>query len=61
MRLDPDPTDRRAVLVRRTPAGDEARDLTEAAIADLERELAAAVGAERYRAFRATLDDLTAG
>jgi DNA-binding MarR family transcriptional regulator len=61
VRLDPDPTDRRAVLVRRTPAGDDVRDVTEAAIADLERELAAAVGPERYRAFRATLDDLSAG
>lgn len=56
--LDPDPADRRAVLVRRTPEGDRVRDLTRRLIADLEGELAAQVGARRYRAFREVLDEL---
>ena len=54
----PDPADRRATLVRRTPAGDRIRDRTLAVALDIERELRAEVGAERYDAFRSVLDAL---
>jgi DNA-binding MarR family transcriptional regulator len=53
-----DPSDRRAVVVRRTEAGERVRDATVAAIAAMEERWAAAVGAERYAAFRAVLDEL---
>lgn len=53
-----DPADRRAVLVRRTPAGDRVRRAAVAAIAAMEEEWAADVGRERYATFRAVLDEL---
>jgi DNA-binding MarR family transcriptional regulator len=53
-----DPSDRRAVVVRRTEAGERVRDATVAAIAAMEERWAAAVGAERYATFRAVLDEL---
>lgn len=56
--VEPDPTDRRASLVRRTPEGDATRDRTSEAVTDIEDELRAQVGAERYAVFRAVLDEL---
>ena len=56
--LDPDPTDRRALVARRTLEGDRILARLEAVIAELEAEWSAAVGAERYAVFRAVLDEL---
>lgn len=56
--VEPDPEDRRASLVRRTPDGDAVRDRTLAAVVGLEQELREEVGDERYRAFRGVLDEL---
>ena len=53
-----DPADRRAVLVRRTPAGDRVRQTAVGAIGAMEAEWAADVGHERYATFRAVLDEL---
>jgi len=55
---DPDPTDRRAVIVRRTPAGDRAAAQLDDHIADVERSWAQQVGEDRYATFRAVLDEL---
>ena len=57
---DPDPTDRRAVIVRRTPAGDRVADQLRRAIAELEGSWARQVGEDRYATFRAVLDELGA-
>lgn len=54
----PDPTDRRAVIVRRTPAGDRAAAQLNDHIADVERSWAQQVGEDRYATFRAVLDEL---
>jgi DNA-binding MarR family transcriptional regulator len=54
----PDPADRRATLVRRTPAGDAVRAATRTMVRDLEDELAGIVGRDRYRVFRAVADEL---
>ena len=59
--VEPDPTDGRAVVVRRTREGDRVKALIEEQIADLEREFVDLVGASRYEAFRAVLDELAAG
>jgi len=57
---DPDPDDGRAIIVRRTPAGDRmAADILEA-IAAVERSWAEEVGEKRYATFRAVLDELGA-
>jgi DNA-binding MarR family transcriptional regulator len=56
--VGPDPQDGRAVIVRRTAEGDRIRQFTLDQIADLEAELAAAVGPQRYRVFREVIDDL---
>lgn len=58
VRLAPDPVDRRAILVHRTPEGDRVRDLTRRQIDDLEHELASRVGDRRYRQFRKVLNEL---
>lgn len=60
VRTDPDPTDGRAVIVRRTPAGDRVAAELHLAIADLERSWARQVGEDRYATFRAVLDELGA-
>jgi DNA-binding MarR family transcriptional regulator len=60
VRTDPDPTDRRAVTVRRTPAGDRVVAQLRRLIADLERSWAQQVGEDRYATFRAVLDELGA-
>lgn len=54
----PDPHDRRAQLLRRTARGWEVERVARATIRALEREWAAALGAERYATFRDTLRDL---
>jgi DNA-binding MarR family transcriptional regulator len=56
--VEPDPADRRAHLVRRTPEGDRIRDRTLAMADDIERELREQVGDARYEAFRSVLDEL---
>jgi len=56
--IEPDPADRRARVVRRTPAGDRVRAQTEAGIAHLEAHLAREVGAARYRTFLDVLGEL---
>lgn len=58
VRTDPDPTDRRAVIVRRTPAGDRVADELRRVIADLENTWAEQVGKDQYATFRAVLDEL---
>jgi DNA-binding MarR family transcriptional regulator len=58
VRIEPDPDDRRAVRVHLTAAGTEVRDAISSLIADLEAELEADVGRERYRTFRAVVDEL---
>jgi DNA-binding MarR family transcriptional regulator len=60
VRTDPDPADGRAVIVRRTPAGDEVDQRLQAAIAQLEQSWARQVGEDRYAVFRAVLDELGA-
>jgi DNA-binding MarR family transcriptional regulator len=54
----PDPDDARAVRVHRTAKGDRAKAATEARVAELEAAFAAEIGAERWRTFRAALDQL---
>jgi DNA-binding MarR family transcriptional regulator len=56
--VEPDPTDGRATVVRRTPEGDRVRDAARLEVAGLERELRDQVGAARYAVFRAVLDEL---
>ena len=56
--LDPDPADGRALVARRTAAGNRILSRLEAAIAELEAEWSATVGAERYAVFREVLDEL---
>jgi DNA-binding MarR family transcriptional regulator len=53
-----DPSDGRAVIVRRTAEGDRIRRTAVGAIATMEEEWAERVGAERYATFRAVLDEL---
>lgn len=56
--VEPDPTDGRAVVVRRTPAGDRVRRMARRAIEQVEEAWAEQVGPERYAVFRAVLDEL---
>ena len=56
--VEPDPDDRRATVVRRTPEGDRMLARLVEGIADFERELRDQVGPERYDMFRAVLDEL---
>jgi len=56
--VEPDPEDRRAVRVHRTAEGERVKATTEARVAELERDLAAEVGEERYRTFREVLREL---
>ena len=56
--VEPDPSDRRATLVRCTQAGEEVRDRTLESIVDIERTLRAQVGDDRYEVFRSVLDEL---
>jgi DNA-binding MarR family transcriptional regulator len=54
----PDPTDGRALIVRRTADGDRIREITGLAIASMESEWAAEVGDRRFRTFLAVLSEL---
>jgi len=56
--METDPADRRAKVVRRTPAGDAVRDTTDRAIAAMEREWEAEIGPRSYATFKAVLDEL---
>lgn len=58
VRFSPDPADGRAVLVRRTRAGDAVRRSSRRAVAAMEQEWATQVGAERYATFREVLREL---
>jgi DNA-binding MarR family transcriptional regulator len=58
VRLGPDPSDGRAVLVHRTDDGERARAYIRSQISQLEEDLGAQVGPERYRVFREVLDEL---
>ena len=58
--VEPDADDRRATVVRRTPAGDRLLTELNRVIADIERELSSEVGEDRYRVFRDVLDELVA-
>jgi len=56
----PDPADRRAKLVRRTPSGDQVCSEMRATVAAIEGRWAADVGARKYAAFRDVLRTLVA-
>lgn len=59
--VEPDPHDGRASIVRRTAEGDRTLVVLMDELAGLEAELAEEVGEERYRTFRAVLDELASG
>jgi DNA-binding MarR family transcriptional regulator len=59
--INPDPIDKRARIVTRTPAGDEIKAMSEQAIAAMERNWADQVGADRYRVFKEVLNELALG
>lgn len=61
VRVEPDPHDGRASVVRRTAEGDRTLALIMRELAELEVELAQEVGERRYRTFRAVLDELASG
>lgn len=54
----PDPSDRRAWLIRLTPRGRETEQIARAAIGELETEWAQYLGEERFATLRSTLQDL---
>jgi DNA-binding MarR family transcriptional regulator len=54
----PDPADRRAKLVRATPRGREVYAIARAAIAEIERDWTARLGAAKMRRLRALLKEL---
>lgn len=54
----PDPTDGRALIVRRTADGDRIREITELAIDSMESDWASQVGDRRFRTFLAVLSEL---
>ena len=56
--VEPDPSDGRVRLVRRTPAGQGALDTFRDQILALEEQLATEIGPKRYRSFRRTLEEL---
>lgn len=58
VRTEPDPTDGRAVVVKRTAKGTRIRTAAHEAIARMEAEWAEAVGPDRYATFRAVVDEL---
>ena len=57
----PDPSDRRAKLVRATERGGEVYEIARQVVAELEREWTARVGKRRMRELRETLTDLNEG
>ena len=59
--VDNDAGDRRAKIVRRTPAGDEVVRAIRALLVEVEARWRAEVGPERFAVFRSVLVDLVAG
>ncbi len=57
----PDPTDGRAVVVKRTAEGDQVRASAVATIRAAETEWANLVGPDRYATFRQVIDELGLG
>lgn len=56
--VSPDPADKRAKLVRRTPLGDRVRRAMRTTIAEVEQRWCHEVGADRYATFRHVLREL---
>jgi DNA-binding MarR family transcriptional regulator len=56
----PDPSDRRAKLVRATPRGREVYAIAREVVADLEREWGVRLGPAKMRRLRALLEELNA-
>ena len=54
----PDPSDRRAKLVRATPRGAEVYRLAREAVSEIEREWTSRLGARKMRELRALLEEL---
>jgi DNA-binding MarR family transcriptional regulator len=61
LRIEPDPTDRRTRVVKRTALGNRTIKRVVARNLELEREWAERVGPQRYRTFRRVLEELTVG
>jgi DNA-binding MarR family transcriptional regulator len=59
--VEHDAGDRRAKLVRRTPAGDEVVRAIRTLLEDVESRWRAEIGPDRYAVFRSVLADLVAG
>ena len=57
----PDPTDRRAKLVRTTARGSEVYEVAREVVAEMEADWTRRVGVKRMRELRATLEELNAG
>lgn len=58
---EPDPSDRRVRLVRRTPLGQQMLDAVRERNLRIEHVWAEQVGQERYRVFRGVLEELALG
>lgn len=58
LELRVDQRDRRRRIVVRTPRGDLVVTRVDAAVAELEQELAEQIGDQRYAAFRSVLEEL---
>ena len=56
VRREPDPADRRAKLIVPTERGRRLMEVSDGLVAKIEQDLADALGADVYRAFRAALD-----
>lgn len=59
--VSPDPADKRAKLVRRTPLGERVRQAMHATIAEVEQRWCHEVGADRYATFRTVLREIVNG
>ena len=57
----PDPSDRRAKLVRSTTRGSEVYEVAREVVAEMEADWTRRVGAQRMNELRATLEELNAG
>ena len=61
LRLEPDPTDQRARIVRLTERGWRLIATIRASVDEIEREWARQLGPQRYEALRSTLEELSGG
>jgi DNA-binding MarR family transcriptional regulator len=59
--LTPDPADRRAKLIRRTPLGDSVVEQVRELLDGVERSWREEIGARRYDTFRQVLNELAEG